>query len=116
MDRLEILLGLEASIEELRQLRQTAIAQHGGPVPRATRPVAYWSSGGCDDYRFWIESHPEEQSASGMVCGTHIVEWTSEHSGHEWLLREDDTPVTYPDDPRPEGIVQIAMDDQEWPA
>ncbi len=33
MDRLEILLGLEASIEELRQLRQTAIAQHGGPVP-----------------------------------------------------------------------------------
>jgi hypothetical protein len=117
MDRLEILLGLEASIEELRQLRQTAIAQHDGPVPTATRPVcAYWSSDGCDDYRFWIESHPEEQFAPGMVCGTHIVEWTSEHGGHEWLLREDDTPFTYPDDPRPSGIVQIAIDqEQDWP-
>ena len=116
LDRLEILLGLEASIEDLRQ---AAIEQYEGAVPTATRPVcAYWASGECDGDRFWIESHPEEQfdQPQGMVCGTHIVEWTSEHGGHEWLLRDVDEMPVYQDDPRPSGLVQIPIEPEEWPA
>jgi hypothetical protein len=86
----------------LAQMRAAILALQGPATP-ATRPTCfYWGAGeGCDDYRFWIEPHPEGQFAPGMVCGSHIVDHTADHAnlGTEWVIREwlGATPV-YPDD------------------
>jgi hypothetical protein len=90
------------SLEELRHELITWYARqpgHVSPVPVATRPTCFYSDGeaaesgeGCDDYLFTLEPWPLHyvNVQIGLVCGQHIVDWTSDRSdtASAWVLKE----------------------------